>query len=117
MPDSFFFSFFGGVFVGFWYQGNGGFIECLWEGSFLFSFLEEFEKDGYKFFSVRLVEFACEAIWPWISCLIHKSGLAMTFSPLGEIHTPSWPRTPISEAPSLMGAWRLVGCLRPTGGV
>ena len=29
---------------------DGGFIECLWEFSFLFNLLEEFEKDCYKFF-------------------------------------------------------------------
>ena len=31
---------------------------------FFFSLLEEFEKDQYKFF-LCLVEFTCEAIWPW----------------------------------------------------
>ena len=30
----------------FWYQSDGGFIECLWECSLLFNLLEEFEKDG-----------------------------------------------------------------------
>ena len=50
--------------VWFWYQGDGGFIECLWECSFLFSLLEQFEKDQYKFF-VCLVDFSCEAIWFW----------------------------------------------------
>ena len=35
--------FFGSVFVWFWYQGVGGFIECLWECSLLFNLLEEFE--------------------------------------------------------------------------
>ena len=48
-----------------WYQGDGGFIEFLWECTFLFSLLEEFRKDWYKFFLVCLVEFTCEAIWPW----------------------------------------------------
>ncbi|XP_073658240.1 NADH dehydrogenase [ubiquinone] 1 alpha subcomplex assembly factor 2 isoform X1 [Tursiops truncatus] len=33
-----------GVFFWFWYQGDDGFIECLWECSLLFSLLEEFEK-------------------------------------------------------------------------
>ena len=60
------FSFFGGVFVWFWYQSDGGFIKCLWEFSLLFIFLEEFEKDWYKFFFVCLVEFTCEAMWSWI---------------------------------------------------
>ena len=32
--------------------------------SFLFSLLEEFEKNWYRIF-VCLVEFACEAIWSW----------------------------------------------------
>ena len=57
--------FFGSVFVWFWSQGDGGFIECLWECSLLFSFLEEFETDWYKKFFVCLVEFTCEAIWSW----------------------------------------------------
>ena len=55
------------VFVWFWYQRDGGIIECLQECSFLFNLLEEFEKDRYKFFLIRLVEFICEAIWPWTS--------------------------------------------------
>ena len=57
--------FFGVVPVSFWYQGNGAFTECLWEYSCLFSLLEEFEKDQYKFFFLCLVEFICEAIWSW----------------------------------------------------
>ena len=38
--------FFHGVFIWFWYQGGDGFIliECCWECSLFFSFLEEFEK-------------------------------------------------------------------------
>ena len=51
------------VSVGFWYQGDGGFIVWLWEFSFLFNLLEEFEKDRYKFFFVCGVEFPSEAIW------------------------------------------------------
>ena len=57
--------FIGIIFVWFWYQGDGGFIECLWECSLLYSLLEEFEKDQYKFF-VCLIEFPSEAIWSWI---------------------------------------------------
>ena len=54
---------FGGVFVWFWYQGDGGLIECPWECSLLFSLLDELEKDQcLKFFFVCLVEFACKAI-------------------------------------------------------
>ena len=56
---------FGSIFVWFWYKGDVGFIECLWECSFLFNLLEKFKKDGYTFFFVCLVEFACEAIWSW----------------------------------------------------
>ena len=33
-----------------WYQEVGGFLEWLWKYSLLFSVLEEFEKDQYKFF-------------------------------------------------------------------
>ena len=40
-------------------------IEWIWEYSFLCSFLEEFQKDKYKFFSKYLIEFAFEAIWSW----------------------------------------------------
>ena len=57
--------FFGSISVWFWYQGDGGFIECLWEYSLLFSLLEEFEKDQYKFFFVCLVEFSSETIRSW----------------------------------------------------
>ena len=57
--------FFSGVFFWFWYQSDGGFIECPWECSLLFNFLEEFEKDRYKFLFVCLVEFACETVWFW----------------------------------------------------
>ena len=56
--------FFCSDFVWFWYQGDGGFIEWLWECSLLFSLLEEFEKDRYKFF-VCLVEFPREAVQSW----------------------------------------------------
>ena len=56
--------FFGGVFVWFSYQGDGSFIEWLWECSFLFSLPEEFENSQYTFF-LCLVECACEAIWSW----------------------------------------------------
>ena len=37
--------FFGGVFVWFWYQGDSGFIEYLWEASFLFDLLEDYWKE------------------------------------------------------------------------
>ena len=40
-------------------QGDGGFLECLWEPPLLFSLLEEFEKDLCKLF-VHLVEFPNE---------------------------------------------------------
>ena len=39
---------FDGGFLWFWYQGDGGFIECLWECSLLCNLLEEFKKEGYK---------------------------------------------------------------------
>ena len=50
------------VSVWLWYQGDDGFIECLWEYSLFFSLLQEFEENQYKSFFVCLVEFACEAI-------------------------------------------------------
>ena len=59
--------FFGSVFVWFWYQGDGGFMEWIWECSLLFSLLEEFEKNWYKIFFVCLVEFPSEGMWSWIS--------------------------------------------------
>ena len=54
--------FFDSVFALFCYHGDGGFIECLWESSFLFNLLEAFKKDQYKFFLLCLVQFACEAM-------------------------------------------------------
>ena len=42
---NFFFFFLSRVCLWFWYQGNGGFIECLWEYSFLFILLKEFQKN------------------------------------------------------------------------
>ena len=42
--------FFCSVFVWFWYQNDGGFIEWLWDCSLLFSLLEEFENNQYNFF-------------------------------------------------------------------
>ena len=56
--------FFSSVFIWFWYQGDGGFKEWLWECSLLFSLLEEFEKDKYNFF-VCSVEFLSEA-WTFV---------------------------------------------------
>ena len=54
------------VFVWFWYQGNGGLTEWIWECSFVFVFFEFFfEKDRYKFLFICLVEFPNEAIWSW----------------------------------------------------
>ena len=55
----------GGVFVWFWYQVDGDFIECFWKCSLLFSFFEEFKKDQCKFLFVCVVEFTCEAISSW----------------------------------------------------
>ena len=46
--------FFGSVFVWFWYQGDGGFIECLWEWSFFFNLLEWFKNDQYS---------SCLCVW------------------------------------------------------
>ena len=57
---------FGGVSVWFWYQDDGGLIECHWECFLLLNFLEELVKDWYKFF-VYLVKFTCETIWSWTS--------------------------------------------------
>ena len=37
------FSFFYDIFVRFWYHGDGGLIEWVWEFSFLWNFLKEFE--------------------------------------------------------------------------
>ena len=56
---------FGSIFVWFWYQGDGGFIECLQVFPFFLSLLEKFKKDGYKFFIVCLLEFTREAIRSW----------------------------------------------------
>jgi len=42
--------FIGSVFVWFWCQHDGGFIERLWQWSFLFSLLEESKKALYEFF-------------------------------------------------------------------
>ena len=50
--------------VWFWFQGDGGLVECVWKCSFLYIFLEEFEQVRCLFFSKLLVEFACEDIWP-----------------------------------------------------
>ena len=61
----FLFFIFCSVFVWFWYQGDGGFIEWFWECSILFHLLEEFEKDWCKFCFVCLVEFPCEAVQSW----------------------------------------------------
>ena len=55
--------FFGGVFV--WCWCYTGLLEWLWECSLLFSLLEEFKEDRYKFFLVYLVEFLSEDIWFW----------------------------------------------------
>ena len=57
--------FFGSAFVWFWYQGDGSLIECLWEYSLIFNFLEAFEKDWCKFSFVSLLKFVCEVIWAW----------------------------------------------------
>ena len=51
---------FGNIFVWFWYQGVGGFIECLWEYSLFSNLLEEFEKDQYRFLFVCWVKFTME---------------------------------------------------------
>ena len=56
-------SFFSGVFIWFWYQGDGGFRECSWACSLLFSFLDKFENDWYEVFFLCLVESTCWAIW------------------------------------------------------
>ena len=48
--------------VWFWYQGDSGIIEWLWDCFPLFKLLEELEKDWYKFLAY-LVEFSIEAIW------------------------------------------------------
>ena len=50
----------------FWYQGDGGFLECLWECSLFNLLVEEFGEGFYKFFFVCLVEFPSEAIWSWL---------------------------------------------------
>lgn len=53
------------VFAWFCFPCPGGFIGCTWEGSILFSVLEEFEKDGYPCFFMCLVKFSCDAAWSW----------------------------------------------------
>ena len=53
--------FFGGTFVWFWYEGDGG----VWECSFFCNILQEFKEEAYKFLLVCLKDVACEAIWPW----------------------------------------------------
>ena len=58
------FFFFGSVW--FWCQGDGGFIECLWECPFLFDLLEEFEKVWNEFFFVCLVEFPMRPSDPFV---------------------------------------------------
>ena len=55
--------FFCGIFVWFWYQGDGGLVEWVWECSSLCYILEKFEKDMCSLFSKCLIEFPCEAIW------------------------------------------------------
>ena len=42
--------FFCGIFVRFWYQGDGGLIEWVWKFTFLCNFLEEFEQDRCQLF-------------------------------------------------------------------
>ena len=44
------YSFLGGYVFGLGFRVIGGFIELLWDYSFLFNLLEDFEKDWYKFF-------------------------------------------------------------------
>ena len=53
------------IFVWFWYQNDGGFVEWIWEFSFLCNFLEEFEQDRYYLFSKLLIEITCEPILSW----------------------------------------------------
>ena len=50
--------------VWFWYSGDGGFIEYLWDRSF-FILLEKFKNDQYKFFFVYLIEFPGKANLSW----------------------------------------------------
>ena len=53
------------IFVWFWYQGDGGLIEWVWECFSLCYILEEFDKDRCLIFSKCLIEFSCEATWSW----------------------------------------------------
>ena len=53
------------IFVWFWYQNDGDLVECVSKCSSLCYILEVFEKDRCLLFSKCLLEFACEAIWPW----------------------------------------------------
>ena len=50
-----------------WNHSDCGLSEWLWECSFSFNILEEFEKYWYKFFFVCLIEFPSEAIQSWTS--------------------------------------------------
>ena len=85
--------FFVGTFLWFRYY-NDSLIECLWEYYFLFSLLEEREKDWCKFF-VCLVEFACEATWSWtffcrvFFCLVTDS-ISFLVIALFKLYISSW---------------------------
>ena len=50
--------------IWFWYQGDGGFVEWIWECSLIFNLLELFEKDRYKLF-ICLLEFPTATVWSW----------------------------------------------------
>ena len=65
------------IFVWFWYQGDGGFIEWYWGCSLPSILLEEFEKYWYKFFFVCLLELPSEANWSWT--FIYKEFLYYRF--------------------------------------
>ena len=63
------------VFIWFLYQDDVALIEWLWDYSFLFSLLEEFEK--YKFFFVRLVDASSEIIQFW--AFVCREGFLVLF--------------------------------------
>ena len=47
------------IFVWIWYPGDSGFIEQVWEYSFLWNFLDDFQKDRGEIFYKWLIEFSC----------------------------------------------------------
>ena len=51
-------------YLWFWYWGDSGLLDCLWESSSSI-FWKSFKKGGCKFSFVCLIEFGCESICSW----------------------------------------------------